>query len=462
MPRSDCCGIPLRGAVTVLGCALVVFCLGNGYTYGNMTPYLTSYLRNRSALSSDVRYADTLWISTGSILCSSFFMPILCMAEQYIPSRICILVGGWTFSLGIAVTYFSVSYSFVTTILSYGVLYAMGKSMAYPISLRMAIKWFPGRKGLVIGIIDACYGGSAFALNQIITRFINPDNLSPDQDINNNHYFTQDSLLDRVPYCFLLLGGIYAALSTVGVLLMKDPAVQVENGDAPGLKDTIQEIGDTGIKEDENRDERHDDDGSLSPMETLKTVRFYIIWLVYFSLGVSIDIFYGFYKPYGETFITDDYFLSLVASFAAIANALGNLFWGFMVDRYSYKPVLVSLITASGVFQATLIATEYGGKAMYFIWVCCLGFSMNGIFSILPLIAIEMFGNKYYSVNYGLVHTAGIAFGLVGATISSQSKDTLGWHGLFLLSAGISVISFLLSLILYFKNWTMEKKSSPI
>lgn len=36
-------------------------------------------------------------------------------------------------------------------------------------------------------------------------------------------YFDDASLLDKVPFCFLLLGGTYAALQLIGVLLLQNP-----------------------------------------------------------------------------------------------------------------------------------------------------------------------------------------------------------------------------------------------
>lgn len=40
-------------------------------------------------------------------------------------------------------------------------------------------------------------------------------------------YFTENAVLKKVPSCFLLLGGCYAALQLIGCLMLADPPHQV-------------------------------------------------------------------------------------------------------------------------------------------------------------------------------------------------------------------------------------------
>ena len=47
-------------------------------------------------------------------------------------------------------------------------------------------QWFPQRKGFVAGLIMAGYGGGAFFWNQVVTAWINPNNLQPDLQDGEN------------------------------------------------------------------------------------------------------------------------------------------------------------------------------------------------------------------------------------------------------------------------------------
>lgn len=42
-------------------------------------------------------------------------------------------------------------------------------------------------------------------------------------------------------------------------------------------------------------------------------------------------------QAYGQTFITDDYFLAIVGSLAAFFNSGGRILWGILADRYSVR-----------------------------------------------------------------------------------------------------------------------------
>ena len=49
------------------------------------------------------------------------------------------------------------------------------------LSVRVSFsQWFPNRRGLMGGLIFVGFGSGSTIFNQIITVFVNPDNLSPD------------------------------------------------------------------------------------------------------------------------------------------------------------------------------------------------------------------------------------------------------------------------------------------
>ena len=42
-------------------------------------------------------------------------------------------------------------------------------------------------------------------------------------------------------------------------------------------------------------------------------------------------------QAYGQTFIPDDHFLTLVATVSSVCNAAGRPFWGLLADRAGYR-----------------------------------------------------------------------------------------------------------------------------
>lgn len=67
------------------------------------------------------------------------------------------------------------------------------------------MRWFPRQKGLVNGVIVGGFGLGAFVFNQIQSTYLNPTN----EKLDDDNYFSDDKILNRVPSVFLLLGSIY-------------------------------------------------------------------------------------------------------------------------------------------------------------------------------------------------------------------------------------------------------------
>lgn len=61
-----------RKWLAVFGCFLIHLSLGVYYTFGNIQPYMTSYLREY--VGEDIRYAQTIWITTFGEVCSRLYL----------------------------------------------------------------------------------------------------------------------------------------------------------------------------------------------------------------------------------------------------------------------------------------------------------------------------------------------------------------------------------------------------
>lgn len=90
-------------------------------------------------------------------------------------------------------------------------------------------KWFPESKARASSIVLFGFGLGALVFTQIQSHFINPNNYPPDEvyspEFPNEKYFSKlhMDLLNRVPYCFLLISGIVMIMQIIGTLLMSNP-----------------------------------------------------------------------------------------------------------------------------------------------------------------------------------------------------------------------------------------------
>ena len=196
---------------------LVHLSLGTIYTFGNIVPYVVSYIRLRSHpydLSADTG-AWIFALAGAGQGGSMFFGGWL---ERKIGPRFSTLAGGWLMSAGVLLSYFTIKVSFWLLLLTYGLVFGLGVGIAYVGPLSCAMRWMPRWKGIAGGFIVAGFGLGALIFDQVQSHYINPHNLKP-----TNGYFTDPDLLDRVPFVFLILGGSYAVMQFIGSILIVNP-----------------------------------------------------------------------------------------------------------------------------------------------------------------------------------------------------------------------------------------------
>ncbi|XP_012940980.1 uncharacterized protein LOC106012469, partial [Aplysia californica] len=119
-----------RGLSVLFGGVLVHLSFGTLYTFGNLNPYLTSYMRWHGS-DPDLQYIDCAWVFATATMGQASTMFMGGILERRLGPRITCLLGGWFMSLGVVLTYFSVQHSFALTVLTYGVMFGVGIGFGY-------------------------------------------------------------------------------------------------------------------------------------------------------------------------------------------------------------------------------------------------------------------------------------------------------------------------------------------
>ncbi|CAB3992907.1 oxalate:formate antiporter-like isoform X1, partial [Paramuricea clavata] len=137
---SRCSRLKIKGLLTVCGGLLVHMALGSlFFTFGNVSPYLTSYLRYRTTAST-LQHSDSMWV----LSCHQIALHVILLGSGVIELKLGVrmtsLLGGLVNSLGLLLTYFTVQHSLVAVSLTYGVIFGAGAGIAYPSSVRQAME----------------------------------------------------------------------------------------------------------------------------------------------------------------------------------------------------------------------------------------------------------------------------------------------------------------------------------
>lgn len=376
-----------RATMALFGAFLIHVTLGTVYTLSNVNSYLTSYMRRHGF--PDTTYAWSVWISSTYVIGQGISMILGGYLEKKFSARLACSLGCAIHSLSTICTSKSTAYGPMAVLLTYGFLPGLGCGLAYMTPLSNGFGWFPNRKGLVAGVILAGFGIGTFVFNMAQTAFVNPDNLSPPADADG--YFTQESVLDKVPDLFVFIGSIYAIMQLVGCcLLFKPPLINHVN---KPLMDRMNLL-----------------EPDISLGQAIKTREFLVLFVVYGLTTQGVLFVNSMLKEYGQLFIGNDMYLAWTGSMASIANSAGRLSWGMAVDRFSFTRCFTSITT---IFGSTLFIMPFkfvlSSRLLYLIGTLCLFGSFSGWMSTYPVHLSRVFGRTNSGMIYGVIYTSQVS-----------------------------------------------------
>ncbi|KAF0297410.1 Oxalate:formate antiporter [Amphibalanus amphitrite] len=427
--------LPRGGVISVAAGFLVHLSLGIMYTYGNLTTYMTSYLHVRLGLSVD--YGDTTWIGSVQGVAQGPGVLLGSVACQRFGPRLTILAGSVLSSVGMALTCLTIQTSFAATTLSYGLMCGFGVGLAYTTPMVMGHEWFPHNRGMVSGLVIGGYGLGSIILTSVQTSYLNPENVSTEDD----GFFHDDALLDRVPSLFLIQGAICAALQLCGVLGVRRPppghgeklSEETEvKGDAPGAQDAGESLPE---KQDfTNGAEADDPKAWRKDLLTAQTLQ---LLLGFVMNAYSMTMINSFWKAFGQTFIKDDHFLAMVGMGSSVFNMLGRMVWGLVCDVWGYKPTMVLFSGLFGALLFTFPSTSLTTQGVFLVWLWCIFFCASGNYSVVLTGTAATFGPKHAGQIYGVIFlTAALCLPLV-AYASEVVFEQLGFAELYLVAGGM-------------------------
>ncbi|XP_063607130.1 oxalate:formate antiporter-like [Penaeus indicus] len=430
-----------KGIAAVIGGILIHLTLGNLYSFGNMMTYMASYMHVR--VDSSIDYGNFIWVNSITTAAQGCFMVFGGLLEKKIGPKITCFVGCSLLSAGIMLTHYTIEVSLFAVTMTYGLLSGLGISLSYVTPLACGMKWYPDRKGFINGMIVAGFGLGALGSTNFQTMYLNPDNLPPEKD----GYFKDPDLLNRVPGVFIALGVIFLVMQYLGCLLLSKPRSdhhcwQQQEGESLLVPSEIE-----NIEESVPVSTAFVTDNDLQPMEIIRNKTFYLFWLIYFFNTIAIGYINAMYKSFGLTFISDDHFLAVIGSLAAIFNAVGRVCWGKLMDKTSFRIAMRLLALLFAILFATLPLTRFMGKGGFAIWVWMIFFTFSGTFVLMPTVIEKAFGSQYYSANYGLLFTSQTVSGPLVAALNHLMLNAVGYTGCFLSISAVVSLSFILTFI---------------
>jgi OFA family oxalate/formate antiporter-like MFS transporter len=287
----------------------------------------------------------------------------------------------------------------------------IGGGAVYATSVGHAVKWFPDRRGLAVGLTAAGYGaGSAVSV-------------LPIQYVVNNYGYQAAFF-----WFALIQGGVVFVLAW---LLRGPDAGEVPRTSAPKVIQTTR---------------------SYTPAEVLSTPVFWLLYVMFVMVSGSGLMATAQIAPIAKDFGVEKVVLlmgattiSVAVIIDSIANGAARPLFGWVSDNIGREYTMAVAFALGGV--AYWLLEAFGTVPWAFVAFAAMIFLTWGeIFSLFPSTCTDSFGPKFATVNLSLLYTAK-GTSAVFAPIANLIKDATGsWHMVFLLATIMNFAVVLLAL----------------
>ncbi len=258
-------------------------------------------------------------------------------------------------------------------IFAYGIVAGVGVGFAYVTPIAMCIKWFPDKRGMIVGLAVMGFGVGPLLFGPLLETLLGND---------------PARLGETIPRTFLILAAIfYTGVIGSAQLYRVPPAGWKPAGWTP----TAARTGAT----------------EMPPGQMVRTWQFYALWIVYF-LGTSVGL-----TAIGEatplikemaktnTMMTAGTALGIMSVF----NGLGRLGWGSVSDRLGRKSAMLGMCAVSILACVGFLRTPNSFLPLL-TGLCLAAFAYGGYLALVPSLTADYFGPKNVGANYGLVFSA--------------------------------------------------------
>ena len=277
--------------------------------------------------------------------------------------------------------------SLVGLYLGYGVLCGTASGFAYNAVMSTVPKWFPGRQGLISGILLMGFGAGSMIIGSVFTA-LTPEAIGA----------WRNSLL--------FMGILMAAVLTACSFLMRLPAAGAETSGKPEFP-------------------------AGAEFSTGKMLRqpgcwYFFLWAALLSAAGLAGI--GQARPIVLS-ITPKLSagtVSLVVGMISVCNGLGRILIGAMFDRFGQKATMFTVVAlflagAGGIAGAAALDSF----PLLMLGYVLLGLGYGGGPTTGAWLIRAFYGSKYYSVNFSIANL-NLIIASFGSTVAGALYDSSG------------------------------------
>ncbi len=367
--------------MTLLGCSLITLVFGSIHAFSVfIIPLEDSLGTSRSKIS--LIYSCALVCLTLAVLFGYKTYTLLSAPRLIVVT--CLFA-----ALGTLIAGQSSSYGLI--FLGYALIFGAANGVGYGFALQLSAQAMPGKKGLAMGTVTACYAVGAALAPTVFNYGLSTGGVS------------------------LAMGLASITFITTGVLsyvLLKRSAAEFKGEEYIGLAKSF----------------------PFKPQ--------FLLWLAYGTAVAAGLMIIGHATAIIHSIGGTTRQAILAVSLIAIGNMLGGLIAGWLADQIKIKILLILLPLASALIACLISITENSQSLLYGLAI--IGFCYGAVIAIYPVMILSMFGSLASSRIYGRVFTA---WGLAGLLAPWFAGYLFDLSGSYQFSLRIACLVSLLSVV---------------
>ena len=276
----------------------------------------------------------------------------------------------------------------------------IGAGSVYATCVGNAVKWFPDRRGLAVGLTAAGFGAGA-ALTVIPIRMM----------IANAGYASA--------FFWFGIGQGVILLLVAPVMRAPIPGEMPQTA-PPKVQQSVR---------------------SFSPGEVLRQPVFWVLYAMFVLVSASGLMATAQIAPIAKDLGFNNSAILFGASALAVALVVDNVmngaarpFFGWISDQIGREPTMAIAFSLGG---ASFFLLAYIGHSPWTFVLCAalIFFTWGEIFSLFPSTCTDLFGTKFATTNAMLLYTAKGTSAWLVPLANVLKTATGGWHAVFLVSA---------------------------
>jgi OFA family oxalate/formate antiporter-like MFS transporter len=363
------------------------------------------------------RLDQVQWTLTFFIIAQTALFPISAYLVDRFGPRLIVTLASFLVAVG------WVGSGLVNSLPALYAVYAIGGIGAggvYSACVGVAMKWFPDRRGLCVGVVAGSYGFGT-ALTTLPISYL----------IEHNGYRT----------AFIIFGAFQGVVVFVAAQFLRMPPVGWVPAGWEAIKAKVQRKVQQSARD-------------YTPGEMLRSGSFYLLYLMMTLVTASGLMLTAQLKPIGVTYGYDKSalfggytVLTLTLSTNQVLNGSARPFFGWVSDRIGRYDTMAIVFVLEAI--TITILTLVVARPFWFIVISALMFFAWGdIYSLFPAAIADIFGSKHATTNYGIQYTAkGIGSILAGPGAAILMAAMNSWIPVFWAAVACNVIAAGLALL---------------